>query len=305
MSRKKQGLSLIHNEDRYDGSGLYVKEDSQLERTHTTYLEDLTLELSSILGLDSLETKVYLNLLRMGPTTASALSKEISIDRTKIYRMVDKLSNTGIVAISFSSPKLCIAADPNEILSLTLRKKEEEVTKIKNDGKTLVEKIKQVTTSKNKSDVPTFRIIQGLDNISSQIELMLEATTDVVYFVTTIEDVARLYHSEIPEKIKLAEKAGSHVRLVINSISPKLLPFVKRFGASEVRVGKLPSRGRIVVSKSCPVTGQLLASDSAVKGTLHENVDAECALFTNSEEMTNNLFTLCEFIWESADPIKL
>ena len=305
MVPKKQGTSLIHGEDDDQGSDLYISDDFRFCKTQTPYFEDLSLELSAVLGLDDLETKIYLNLLRKGPITASALSKEINIDRTKIYRMVDKLSSTGVVAISFSSPKLCIAADPNEILSLTLKKKEEEIAKIKNDGKRLVEKIKQVTTSKNKSNIPTFRIIQGLENIASQIERMLEATTDVVYFVTTIEDVSRLYHSEIPEKIKLAEDAGGKVRLIINTISPSMLPFVKRFGASEVRVGKLPSKGRIVVSKNCPTTGQLLASDSAVKGSLHENVDEECALFTNSEEMTNNLLTLCNFIWKGSDIIKI
>jgi hypothetical protein len=78
-----------------------------------------------------------------------------------------------------------------------------------------------------------------------------------------------------------------------------------RFGASEVRIGKLPSKGRIIVSKSCPITGKLLMSDSAVKGTLHENIDSECALFTNSEEMTNNIFTLCNFIWKSGTPLDL
>jgi sugar-specific transcriptional regulator TrmB len=286
-------------------AGFDASEDIQFERTHMPYYDDLSAELSSILGLDNLETRIYLNLLRTGPITASALSKEINIDRAKTYRTIDKLSSNGIVSISFSSPKLCIAADPDEILSLTLKKKEEEIFKIKKDGKKIIDKIKEVSVSDTKSNVPTFRIIQGLDNISSQVERMLETTTDIVYFVTTLEDISRLYHSEIPEKIKLTEKAGGTVRLIIDEVSPKMLPFVKRFGASEVRLGKLPSKGRIVVSKNCPMTGKLLMSDSAVKGTLHENIDSECALFTNSEEMTNSIFTLCTFIWRGADVIKV
>jgi sugar-specific transcriptional regulator TrmB len=286
-------------------AGLGSSDDIEFERTQTPYYEELSAELSTILGLDELETKIYLNLLRTGPITASALSKEINVDRAKTYRTIDKLSSSGIVSISFSSPKLCIASDPDEILSLTLKKKEEEILKIKKDGKKIIEKIKDVSAGDSKSNVPTFRIIQGLENIASQVERMLETTTDVVYFVTTLEDISRLYHSEIPEKIKIAEKAGGIVRLIIDEVSPKMTPFIKRFGATEVRLGKLPSKGRIVVSKNCPISGKLLMSDSAVKGTLHENIDTECALFTNSEEMTNNIFTLCTFIWKGADIIKL
>jgi sugar-specific transcriptional regulator TrmB len=286
-------------------AGINASDDIEFERTQTPYYDEISADLSSILGLDELETKIYLNLLRTGPITASALSKEINIDRAKTYRTIDKLSSSGIVSISFSSPKLCIATDPDEILSLTLKKKEEELIKIKKDGKKIIERLKEVSIDDSKTNVPTFRIIQGLENIASQVERMLETTTDIVYFVTTLEDISRLYHSEIPEKIKLAETSGGTVRLIVDEVSPKMLPFVKRFGASEVRLGKLPSKGRIVVSKNCPITGKLLMSDSAVKGTLHDNIDAECALFTNSEEMTNNIFTLCTFIWKSAVAVKI
>lgn len=297
-------MSLIHNDSYHVGLGLGALDDTQFDRKQTPYFDGLSSEISSILGLDDIETRIYLNLLRMGPITASALSKEISLDRAKTYRMIDKLSSSGIVSISFSSPKLCIVADPDEILSLVLRKKEEEIAKIKKDGKRIIEKIKEMNTNDAKLNIPTFRIIQGLDNISSQVERMLESTTDLVYFVTTLEDISRLYHSEIPEKIKLVEKAGGNVRLIIDDVSPKTLHFIKRFGASEVRLGNLPSKGRIIVSKNCPIKGSLLTSDSAVKGTLHDNIDVECALFTNSEEMTSNMLTLCNFIWKSADTIK-
>lgn len=296
-------MSLTHNLPYVVGPSTF--DNVQFDRKKTPCFDGLSSEISSILGLDDLEAKIYLNLLRMGPITASALSKEISLDRAKTYRMIDQLSSSGIVSISFSSPKLCIVTDPDEILSLVLRRKEEEIAKIKKDGKRIIEKIKEANIGDTKLNIPTFRIIQGLDNITSQVERMLDATRDVVYFVTTLEDISRLYHSEIPEKIKLVEKIGGSVRLIIDDVSPKMLPFVKRFGASEVRLGKLPSKGRIIVSKNCPVRGNLLTSDSAARGTLHENTGMECALFTNSEEMTSNILTLCNFIWKSADIIKI
>lgn len=303
--QKEQRTPLIRNSqiNSVEETTANEVDDLEMTRIQSPYVTELTSEISDILGMDELEAKIYLNLLRTGPITASALAKEINIDRAKTYRVIDKLSSNGIVSISFSSPKLCIAAEPGEVLSLTLQKKEEEITKIRRDGKKIIDKVKDISTADNKATVPTFRVIQGIENITSQIERILENTTAIFYLVTTIEDVSKLYHTTIPEKIKQTQKARGTVRLIVDDASPKMLPFIKRFGASEVRIGKLPSKGRIVVSQSCPITGKLLMSDSAVKGTLHENVDSECALFTNSEEMTNNIFTLCNFIWKGATSV--
>ena len=299
--RKKQRTSLIRNKETDPMEDLaFNGADPELTKTHSPYVEGLVAELSSILDLDELETKIYLNLLRTGPITASALAKEINVDRAKTYRTIDKLSSNGIVSISFSSPKLCIASEPDEILAIALKKKEEEIDKIRKDGKRIVDKIKEISSSDTKSTIPTFRIIQGVENITSQIERILENNTDVFYLITTLEDVSKLYHTGIPERIKMTERNGGTVRLVVDEIPDKMRLFIKRFGASEVRIGKLPSKGRIAVSKSCPMSGKLLMSDSAVKGSLHENTDAECALFTNSDEMTNNIFTLCTFIWKGS-----
>jgi len=50
-----------------------------------------------------LEAKIYLNLLRVGPISASALAKDIDIERTKMYRTIEKLINQNIVSSTFST----------------------------------------------------------------------------------------------------------------------------------------------------------------------------------------------------------
>ena len=63
-------------------------------------------ELEEILDLDDLEAKVYLNLLRAGPITASALAKELDIDRARMYRTVDKLVSRNIISTTLSKSKI-------------------------------------------------------------------------------------------------------------------------------------------------------------------------------------------------------
>lgn len=256
-------------------------------------------ELEEVLDLDDLEAKVYLNLLRAGPITASALAKELDIDRARMYRTVDKLVSRNIISTTLSSPKLCIAADPQEALKITLGKKEDEVNKIKKSGEAIIEKINNEITTNQSSSVPTFRVVQGRQNIYADIAQMIEETTDILYIVTTLDDVSRMYHSTIPEKITICEKNGGSVRLLVDMNDAKLTPFVKRFNATETRIGNLPSKGRLIVQKD----KKMIMSDSATSFQ-HSSADSDFSLCTNSTEMVDNIFTLCKFLWETSKPLK-
>jgi len=262
-------------------------------------LSGIASELEEILDLDELEAKVYLNLLRAGPITASALAKELDIDRARMYRTVDKLVSRNIISTTLSSPKLCIATDPQDALKLALRKKEDEVNRIKKGGEIIIEKINSEITTKQGTNVPTFRVVQGRNNIYADIAQLIENSSDIIYISTTLEDISRMYHSAIPEKIMICEKKGGKVRLLVELDDPKLIPFVKRFNASETKICKLPSKGRMVVQKD----KQMIMSDSATASQMSTNSESDFSLCTNSSEMVNNIHSLCSLLWETAQPL--
>ena len=262
-------------------------------------LSGIASELEEILDLDELEAKVYLNLLRAGPITASALAKELDIDRARMYRTVDKLVSRNIISTTLSSPKLCIATDPQDALKLALRKKEDEVNRIKKGGEIIIEKINSEITTKQGTNVPTFRVVQGRNNIYADIAQLIENSSDIVYISTTLEDISRMYHSAIPEKIMICEKKGGKVRLLVELDDPKLIPFVKRFNASETKICKLPSKGRMVVQKD----KQMIMSDSATASQMSTNSESDFSLCTNSSEMVSNIHSLCSLLWETAQPL--
>ncbi len=264
------------------------------------YVDSLKGELEEILDLDELEVKIYLNLLRTGPITASALAKELDVDRARMYRTVEKLVSRNILSTTLSIPKLCIPIEPKEALKLALRKKEYEVKKIKKSGNGIIEKINSEIEVNNGVTVPTFRVVQGRPNIYSDIAQMIENSSDIVYIVTTLEDISKMYHSSIPEKIRASEKNGGCVRLLIGIDNPQLAEFVTRFKATETRVCQLPSKGRMVVQKG----NQLIMSDSATATKISQNFDFDFSLCTNSIEMTNNLNRFCEMLWKSGKPIE-
>jgi sugar-specific transcriptional regulator TrmB len=261
------------------------KENGENKKTMAfqDYVDSLKGELEEILDLDELEVKIYLNLLRTGPITASALAKELDVDRARMYRTVDKLVSRNILSTTLSIPKLCIPVDPKEAVKLALRKKEDEVKKIKKSGHGIIEKITSEITTTNGITVPTFRV-----------------STGTIYIVTTLEDISKMYHSTIPEKIKSCEKKGGAVKLLVEIDDPQLISFVKRFNATETRVCKLPSKGRMVVQKD----KQMIMSDSAAVNQLSANSELDFSLCTNSNEMIDNLNKLCELLWKSGETLE-
>jgi sugar-specific transcriptional regulator TrmB len=263
------------------------------------YVDSLKGELEEILDLEELEVKIYLNLLRTGPITASALAKELDVDRARMYRTVDKLVSRNILSTTLSIPKLCIPVDPKEAVKLALRKKEDEVKRIKKSGQRIVEKITSEITITNGITVPTFRVVQGRANIYSDIAQLIENSSSTIYIVTTLEDISKMYHSTIPEKISACEKKGGSVKLLVEIDDPQLVPFVKRFKATETRVCKLPSKGRMIVQKD----KNMILSDSAAVNQLSSNSELDFSLCTNSVEMIDNLNRLCELLWKSGESL--
>lgn len=258
-------------------------------------------EISKILELEELDSHIYLSLLRMGPVTASALAKELHIDRTKVYRTVDKLLTLKIVSTTFSKPKLCVANKPEEVIKNVLQLKQTQVNKIRNTKDYLIKRIQETIPINYSSNIPTFHVVQGTANIYSDIEKLIENAIGTVYILTTLKDLSKMYHTDIPEKIKICEKNGGQVRLLTEITKVEFLPFMKRFGATETRIGKLSSRGRMIVEEG----KQMLMSDAVWGDSDQSNIDSDYAINTNSGEMVNNIFILCDLLWANSKPLKI
>jgi len=109
-----------------------------------------------------------------------------------------------------------------------------------------------------------------------------------------------MYHTDIPEKIKICERNGAKVCLLTHISDKNHLPFVKRFGATETRLGDLSSKGRMIVEKG----KQMIMSDVVWEDSDAQNVQYDYAICTDSNEIVNNIFTLCSFLWDNGKSLK-
>ena len=278
---------------------MQLEQEERKDLTISKNVDSLSTQLSSILGLEEMEAHVYLNLLRVGPISASALAKEIDVERTKTYRTIEKLLNQNIVTTTFSKPKLCVATKPEEVLKMILQRKEDELKLLKQSKEDVVKKIKETVPTDHGTNMPTFHIIQGRTNIYSNIGKLIENSVNDVYIVTSLKDISRMYHTSIPEKIKVCEKNGARVLLLTEVNDEKLIPFAKRFGATETRIRKVHSKGRMIVERN----KQMIMSDEITKENENSSVESDYAFSTNSNEMVNNINTLCDFLWKNSKPM--
>ncbi len=262
------------------------------------HVNDISLAFSSALGLDFQSGQIYMTLLRLGPITTGSLAKEMKIDRNKIYRKIDELVSEGFVSMTLSNPKLCIPTDPENSIDLVLQKKKKDIERINKIKKDIIKKVNGIVSISFDASAPTFRVIQGLENVYSGISLALETAKDVVYIVTSIKDIMRMYHSDIPEKIKICKKNGGTVFLITDSNEKLVIPYIKRINATENKIGKLPSNGRIAVFEN----KQMFMSDFTNTNDFTDE-NSNISLCTDAPEMTNNIFSLCEFLWNVATPL--
>jgi sugar-specific transcriptional regulator TrmB len=217
-----------------------------------------------------------------------------------------------IVSTTISNPKLCIATKPEEVLKIVLQKKQDEINRVEKIGKEVIKRINKIVPITDGHYVPTFRTVQGRANIYSHIEKILEDSPGTIYIVTTTEDILRMYHTAIPEKIKECIGKGGTVRILTDADDKKFLPLIDRLKPTETRLGKLPSKGRIIVEegKQMVMSDVMNASDFVNTENSRSTIDSfslgadsDFALWTNSAEMVNNIFSLCKFLWRISKPL--
>ncbi len=251
-------------------------------------------------GFEDIDSKVYMGLLQTGPVAVGTLSSRLGIDRGKTYRSLSKLRNLGVVSTTFSNPTLCSAIEPIEALSTILERKQDEIVTMKSLSTKISQDISEIVHNCDMQEISSFMIIQGRSNIYSRIGKILQKASGVVYIVAPQEDLMRMYHTMIPERIQMLKENGVKVRILTEVASEKELSFISRLNPSEIRLGKLPSKSRMVVEEN----KQLIMSGS-LNGSMDLNDEGDSVMHTNSIEMVNNMYSLCTLLWDKSKTIEV
>ena len=247
--------------------------------------------------LEEIDSKIYIGLLQVGPLSVGNIAAKLEIERGKAYRSLEKLRSLGLITTTMTNPIICKPIEPQEALTNIISRKENEFVTMQKLASKLAVDLKNITRKQPSNDTPTVSIIQGRHNVYSRIGKMLQESDGIVYIVTTEKDLMRMYHTAIPEKIKICKDRGGQIRVITDSEDSNTLSIIAKLGASEIRIGKLPSKSRMVVEEQKHVI-----MSGGFSETMDMNDDGDSVLDSNSVEMTNNMYSLCEHLWKRSKP---
>jgi len=259
--------------------------------------EQEALPLLEDFGLAADEARVYVGLLRMGSGKVSEISHFTNTDRVKGYKILETLRNEGFVTSTLSSPILFSANEPKLIFDEILKKKKNKIQQLEKNHIRLIEILENLKGRKAEANLPKLTVISGRDNIYGQIKKIIDDTTDELYLVTSIADLIRMYYTDIPEALKRAKKRKILIKLMTELDGASKTECVKNLGLNDFKISQLPSQGRIV----CNSTQIIMSGYTSKTSRIHASDDS--ALITNSEEITKNMLSLCQFMWRMGKEI--
>jgi len=252
--------------------------------------------------LEEIDARLYLGLLQTGPLSVDNLAVKLEIERGKAYRSLEKLRSIGLITTTMTNPIICKPVAPLEGLTNIIERKENEFVTMQKIAGKLATDLKTITRTQQSEDSTSMSVIQGRHNVYSKIGKILQESRSIVYMVTTAKDLVRMYHTSIPEKIKICKGNGGQIRIITDSDDTNMFGIISKMGASEIRIGKLPSKSRMIVEE-----GRHLLMSGGINENMDMNDDGDSVLDSNSIEMVGNMYSLCEHLWKrskAVEPIK-
>ncbi|MFH1589580.1 MAG: helix-turn-helix domain-containing protein [archaeon] len=133
------------------------------------------------IGLTKSETNVYLALLELGSTTTGKIVDKSHASSSKIYEILDKLMQKGLVSFIIKSNIKYFEAAPPERIMDYLEEKEKQFQKQKQSIKSILPELHMKRElSKYKSEATVYKGVKGLETALNDIFQILGAG-DIVY----------------------------------------------------------------------------------------------------------------------------
>lgn len=160
-------------------------------------------EILKEIGMDESEAKLYIALLRLGASSATELSRQAKIERTVVYRIIERMIDNGLVTfVTENKVKKFRAVKPEKLL-IMLKEREEML-------KEFLPELKNISKQEKEPEIEIYR---GLKGIKSMIRDILKLKNESFAIVGNkqakgLEQFFRIF-------VRLVEKEGIHERILI------------------------------------------------------------------------------------------
>jgi sugar-specific transcriptional regulator TrmB len=173
-------------------------------------LDVKTLDTLQKLGLSSYEAKAYTALVAVGPTTATVLSAESEVPRTKIYGVLKRLEEEKWITVSKGMPSTYIARYPREVV-------EQRRTHFCSELDQLSNKLTLLYDRQIENETLDALLIRGLDSISAKMMEMMDRARRSVMIMGSFSSPVEI--GQLNKKIIKLKKKDVTVRIIAIPLS--------------------------------------------------------------------------------------
>jgi len=99
------------------------------------------------LGLTPNETRIYVSLLGLGPSSAREIGKRSGLRREDVYRTLNRLKSIGILEIIMNNPYIFVAVEPQLAVKILLDQLESRLSSTRKSAQFLVDSLRTIERS--------------------------------------------------------------------------------------------------------------------------------------------------------------
>lgn len=176
------------------------------------------------LGLEPELADIYSALHSHGPQTISELSRNSQVERTRIYRLIDRLMETSLIELEATSKRGVIKAAPIANVRILIKRREEELQSLHDELELIEKTLARNSLSNSDSRVQLYHGPEGLRRMFGN---ELRASGEILSFADRIseEAVGKTYAKKWTEQF---ESQALQRRLITGHNYPASLRAGKR-----------------------------------------------------------------------------
>jgi sugar-specific transcriptional regulator TrmB len=205
----------------------------------------------TLLGLTSLQARVYLALAKMDQATLTNLSSSSKIDRANVYRVITRLQELDLVEKMIMNPTHFKALPIDEGISMLLESKETEYLEVKTKTNDILERYKQHTKVDFDDESCQFALIPDGKLTQRKFDQMFDSNQETHDIMFYWRDYASDYDCVVELWTNLLDK-GVKIRALVflekgEKLPQEILSLIKYGKIFEIRRTMIPPKATITI----------------------------------------------------------
>lgn len=172
-------------------------------------------ELSDV-GVPAEQARMYIQLVRRGPSTATELAELLRISRPQAYRLLEALAHEAYVSASVGRPRMFTAAPPDSVLRSLRERTQRSLSHLDRVQGMLAARLEALRQKNEDEETgPHFTVMRGMDAVAKASQDLVRAA-DARIDVLLAHDVSEALFEAVLDRELLASKsrAGVDIRVL-------------------------------------------------------------------------------------------